>query len=1429
MRGMQKHRSFDRCVAVVLALLMLLVFPIVSFSDVFAGSEQTSEVTQQVATDSTSVGGDAVAGEEELSETADAAEAEPAAEAEAETEAPAAAGSADMKDSADQESDADVPAAAEKKDSAEKSAETAYPRQTFSKEVDGTTVSVVADEGAFPENTTMEVSAVPDSEVKDAVEEAADGDLADMEAIDITFYCGGEKVQPKIPVTVQFSGLDMDGDGIEVYHMNSDNTQASKLSGSESTTAATVEASTFSIYVLGSITKAENGKTSYEMIVGGTTKLIEDNLRSSGSWSTSDSSVVSITAQNTAKGTFPTATVKANSVGLAIITYTKGNSTSSFYITVTGDTVKACYYILLPNNTTPTDGSPQPATNYYPAQGDAYHSLMGSITLAAYHQVKNIAAIYNESGVDSKLYTAPFTTLPAEFVAAYPECSGKTVVWYVIKQEGDSYPHVDGYVKDVDVAVTYHSNYDPDATYKDAAHQVNGASVNYKTGDTYNVSGYGATGLTARTGYSFAGWSTDKSATQAQYSADSTFVLHSSVDLYAVWQKASTIQYTVTKVWNDNNSTADRPDSVTINLLANGKPTGKTAILNDDNNWTYTWTNLEKTDAAGAAVTYSVTEDAVAGYTAVITPYNNAASIVYGNKIENSGGNSVKIGNAADLSDFFVAVKQAQKFSLWTAQQLTAEQQQAIRQTVLANDGNGQDKFDWEFHTFLSDMVNKAFAVFTGGTQQYATTAIISVTDKGDLMINFPDGKWSHLHYGQATAATSGSTVTNKPTGETVEKTVTKTWNDRDNLDKTRPSSISVQLYANDAIYGRPVTVSGTGNTWTYKWTNLPKYSKGSAIVYTVEEVSVPNGYTSAQTTATNGDVTITNSHTPATVSKTVTKEWSDGGNQDGLRTNGVQVQLYNGTTAVGTAVTLNAGNNWTHTWNDLPKSSNGTDIVYSVREVSVPAGYTSAQKIAANGDVTITNSHTPATVSKTVTKAWSDNNDQDGIRPSGVQVQLYNGITAVGEPVTLNTGNSWTYTWSNLPKYNNGQQINYTVREVNVPDGYTSAQTTAANGAVTITNSHTPATVSKTVTKAWSDNNDQDEIRPSGVQVQLYNGITAVGEPVTLNTGNSWTYTWSNLPKYNNGQQINYTVREVNVPDGYTSAQTTAANGAVTITNSHTPATVERTVTKVWNDNNNAYEARTRSVQVQLYADNEAYGEPVTLSGGTDNANSGWTYTWTNLPQKKAGKDITYTVKEVSVPTGYTAAYTEEGTTFTITNTFATVNIGAMKVWNDSGYENIRPVKVSVQLYANGTSRGDVVDLSADNQWMKIWNDLPKYDAGGNEITYSVAEVNVPSGYTASVEKNRDNIFVITNTYTPIITPPVEPPEKPIEPPVITPDNPTPETPAVTPAASKPAVDKSAETGDAFPYAWWMLLAAIGAAGALVIGIISRRREDDK
>ncbi|HIF7090161.1 TPA: Cna B-type domain-containing protein, partial [Enterococcus faecalis] len=39
-----------------------------------------------------------------------------------------------------------------------------------------------------------------------------------------------------------------------------------------------------------------------------------------------------------------------------------------------------------------------------------------------------------------------------------------------------------------------------------------------------------------------------------------------------------------------------------------------------------------------------------------------------------------------------------------------------------------------------------------------------------------------------------------------------------------------------------------------------------------------------------------------------------------------------------------------------------------------------------------ITNSYTPGKTSMSVTKVWEDNQDQDGVRPNKVMVQLYGG-----------------------------------------------------------------------------------------------------------------------------------------------------------------------------------------------------------------------------------------------------------------------------------------------------------------------------------------------------------------------------------------------------------------------------------------------------
>lgn len=93
----------------------------------------------------------------------------------------------------------------------------------------------------------------------------------------------------------------------------------------------------------------------------------------------------------------------------------------------------------------------------------------------------------------------------------------------------------------------------------------------------------------------------------------------------------------------------------------------------------------------------------------------------------------------------------------------------------------------------------------------------------------------------------------------------------------------------------------------------------------------------------------------------------------------------------------------------------------------------------------------------KSVTKVWDDNNNQDGIRPDGIKVQLYANGEAVGSEVTLNEANNWKHTFSNLAKYENGKEIEYTVKEVSVPDGYTDKVEIDEDGNYIITNTHNP------------------------------------------------------------------------------------------------------------------------------------------------------------------------------------------------------------------------------------------------------------------------------------------------------------------------------------------------------------------------------------
>ena len=197
-----------------------------------------------------------------------------------------------------------------------------------------------------------------------------------------------------------------------------------------------------------------------------------------------------------------------------------------------------------------------------------------------------------------------------------------------------------------------------------------------------------------------------------------------------------------------------------------------------------------------------------------------------------------------------------------------------------------------------------------------------------------------------------------------------------------------------------------------------------------------------------------------------------------------------------------------------------------------------------------------------TFTKKWEDHNNQDGIRPTTAdyvsKLHLISGSTEVNDvkpTVTDNGDNTWTIVYSNLPKYKDGSENLYSVKEDSI-NGYTADAETVAAGGI-LTNTHTPEVTSVAFTKKWEDAGDQDKLRPTTAdyasKLHLLSGSTEVNDvkpTVTNNGDNTWTIVYSNLPKYTDGSENLYSVKEDSI-NGYTAdAETVKAGG--TLMNTH-------------------------------------------------------------------------------------------------------------------------------------------------------------------------------------------------------------------------------------------------------------------------------------
>lgn len=767
-----------------------------------------------------------------------------------------------------------------------------------------------------------------------------------------------------------------------------------------------------------------------------------------------------------------------------------------------------------------------------------------------------------------------------------------------------------------------------------------------------------------------------------------------------------TIRKTVTKTWDDGNDRDGiRPTNVKIELYGTDG-TRRTQYLTKDNHWSYSFENLPKYQNKGTIILYTIKEEAVDGYTQ--------------KSVTTTAGFDLTNTHEIQTADYEVK-------KVWIDDNdRDGARPTSITLTLTGSDGSKYTKLmtaadNWNAVTF------ERVPMFNGGKYITYTLTENEVPSYINSIEVSEDGK----HF----------TVTNTHAPDHTVINITEVWHDKNDQDGIRPRKmIAVVVGSNGNRHEVPLHSSGD---WHYTCDDLVKYWKNGQLVdYTVEAVTI-DGYTSEVKSLGNNVFEVHNTHIPETISKTVTKTWKDNENQDGIRPASVTVTL-TGSNAVSKTATLNEDNGWTATFENLPKRDHGNIVAYNVKE-SDTAGY-EASVVKTEDGFQLINEHDSETTMRTVTLVWRDEDNRDGVRPDAVTYTLH-GSDGSEQEKTVNKDDAWNdVVFEGLPVYQNGQRISYTLAESAI-DGYANDIRSSGN-TFTVTNTHIPETVNVDVTKIWTDGENQDGNRPDSISVIL-TGSDGKRYTTTITAANNWKHTFLKLPKFfNEGTQIEYTLTE-DTMSGYSDVVEKRSDYVFVLTNKYSPATVDVTIVKKWDDDNDRDGMRPESVDIVLN------GSDGKLYTGTLSTENGYTCVFQSVPKyHDGGTLINYTIAEEKIP-GYTTTIAKDasGYKFTLTNTkpIETVTKTVSKVWEDSNNQDgLRPSAITIILTGNDGSRR-VKSVSAAENWTTMFENLPKSQNHGQSIQYTVSEAFV-SGYTDRVAQNGDN-YTITNTHTPAAT----------------------------------------------------------------------------
>ena len=432
-----------------------------------------------------------------------------------------------------------------------------------------------------------------------------------------------------------------------------------------------------------------------------------------------------------------------------------------------------------------------------------------------------------------------------------------------------------------------------------------------------------------------------------------------------------------------------------------------------------------------------------------------AVSVTVNPKVE-STSNPVPIGGSGSNENFFVAVKQAQAFSCWTAVDITGDTaaQGQIEAAVLAanNNGKGQDSDPWEFHYFEPSQLGSAFKVFTFSTDpQYDGTAVINYTN-GQLMFTMDAGKWSHLLYG-----TYGSGPVIPQTGSL---TITKTLG-HDNAYTSAATdseySVDVTIASNtDDTKGQTYSLADSTASVTFDGTTNQVVLSGVKVDTPITITGLPAGqYTVAETSA------------PAPGGYTLSTSYTDSDTAEGTSTSDHVVNLTLGGTAAAPAISNGAITiTNTYTASVIPPVTPQTGSLTITKTLGHDNAYTSAATdseysvdvtIASNTDDTKGQTYSLADSTASVTFDGTTNQ----VVLSGVKVDTPITITGLpaGQYTVAETSApapgrytlSTSYTDSDTAEGTSTSDRVVTLSQVETDNGFA-----VSNGTMTITNTYT-------------------------------------------------------------------------------------------------------------------------------------------------------------------------------------------------------------------------------------------------------------------------------------------------------------------------------------------------------------------------------------